>query len=206
LYAGRQILNGTFTHPSPIAGLVYTGSPANRPLRLLVEQRDGVTLFGRPLSELSAEAFNELADRLLVSAVVALDEDQGRLDFVARNPAFTGPRRLGPFLLWSSQDPRPLPEAAGAQRWRISTSTRSGSWLSTGMAYSPLWRCLAGGRALLTRRSDLGLLEIRIPPGEHETIDLEHRPGAAEWSGLALSVFSLAALVIVGHPLWRRSR
>jgi hypothetical protein len=37
LYARREILNGTFTHPSPIAGLLYTGSPANQPITLLVD-------------------------------------------------------------------------------------------------------------------------------------------------------------------------
>src|SRR5262245_107404 len=51
LRAGREIVNGTFTHPSPIAGLLYAGTADRRPIRVLVEQRDGVSLFGRPLEE-----------------------------------------------------------------------------------------------------------------------------------------------------------
>ena len=54
LRAGRAIIGGTFTHPSPIAGLVYTGSAASRPLTMLAEQRDGQTLFGRPLDSAHA--------------------------------------------------------------------------------------------------------------------------------------------------------
>src|SRR5262249_23291499 len=85
LLAGREMLNGTYTHPSPIAGVIYTGSPANQPITKLVEERDGVTLFGRRLDTIDAVAFNELADRFLVSAVVALAEDETRLGFLEHN-------------------------------------------------------------------------------------------------------------------------
>ncbi|PYO28115.1 MAG: hypothetical protein DMD86_16865, partial [Candidatus Rokuibacteriota bacterium] len=165
LRTGREILNGTFTHPSPIAGLVYTGSPANRPITRLVEQRDGVTLFGRPLAGLDAASFNELADRLRVSSVVALDEDQGRLSFVADNPAFTGPARIGPFLVFASRHARPTPAPSGPQLWRDTVPARDESWAPTGMAYSPLWQCRAGGRLLPVRRDALGLLEVGVPGG-----------------------------------------
>ncbi|HEV8441446.1 MAG TPA: hypothetical protein VGT40_25435 [Methylomirabilota bacterium] len=191
---GREILNGTFTHPSPIAGLLYTGSADNRPITTLVEERDGVTLFGRPLTELDASRFNELAGQLRVSAVVALDEDQGRLDFVARNPVFAPAARIGPFVLFLSRVPRPLPSADGPQRWRL-PAPDGGGWLPTGMAYSPLWRCRAGGQRLPTRRGELGLLEVNVPPGGGTPIELEHRAGAIEWSGLAVSAASLLALL-----------
>jgi len=195
LWTGREILNGTFTHPSPIAGLVYTGSPANRPITLLVEQRDGVTLFGQPLADLGVERFNDLADRLRVSAVVALDEDQGHIDFVARNPAFTGPARIGPFLLFASREPRPLPAPAGDQIWRVNLPTHDAGWVSTGMAYGPLWRVRADRRPLLTRRDPLGLLEVHTPPGAN-AIELEYRPGAAEWTGLLVSAAAVVALIV----------
>ncbi|MEK7372300.1 MAG: hypothetical protein AAB265_12685, partial [candidate division NC10 bacterium] len=75
---GRDIVNGTFTHPSPVAGFLYAGSAA-APITRLVEQRDGETLFGRPLSALHPEEFDRLSAGLAISAVVALDEDAGRL-------------------------------------------------------------------------------------------------------------------------------
>ena len=203
LRTGREILNGTFTHPSPIAGLVYTGSPANRPITRLVEQRDGVTLFGRPLAGLDAASFNELADRLRVSSVVALDEDQGRLSFVADNPAFTGPARIGPFLVFASRHARPTPAPSGPQLWRDTVPARDESWAPTGMAYSPLWQCRAGGRLLPVRRDALGLLEVGVPGGDATLVELAHVPGAAEQSGLALSGATCLALLAV--PFRRRA-
>jgi hypothetical protein len=204
LRTGREILNGTFTHPSPIAGLLYTGSPANRPITLLVEQRDGVTLFGQPLADLGSQPFNDLADRLRVSAVVALDEDQGHIDFVARNSAFTGPARIGPFLLFVSREPRPTPAPVGDQLWRFTPPTQHAGWVSTGMAYTPLWRGRAGSRLLLTRRDALGLLEVNTPLPGATAIELEHRPGAAEWAGLAASGVSAVALLLARRR-WRTS-
>jgi hypothetical protein len=202
LYTGREILNGTFTHPSPIAGLFYTGSPANRAITLLAEERDGLTLFGRPLAELGAGAFDRLADRLRVSAVVALDEDQGHLGFVAANPAFTGPSRIGPFLVFVSRDPRPTPASSGPQRWRLTIPVHEQGWVPTGMAYSPLWQCRSEGRLLPMRRDALGLLEVKVPAGSATAIDLAHVPGTPERIGLALSGLSGLALFLV----WLRRR
>src|SRR5262249_42699519 len=62
---GREILNGTFTHPSPVAGFVYAGS-ASAPIDALVERRDGMTLFGLPLSALGPAEFATLAERLRI--------------------------------------------------------------------------------------------------------------------------------------------
>jgi hypothetical protein len=198
LRAGRDILNGTFTHPSPVAGLVYTGSPVNRPVTLLVERRDGETLFGRPLEALEPEEFDRLAGRLRISVVVALDEDEGRLGFARRNPAWAGPERIGPFRLFASREPRPTPEPLGHQRWRLESAGTG--WRPAGFAWSPLWRATAGTAGLETRRDDLGLLEVRAPGTV--VMELEHRPGLAEWAGLASS---FAALVLAGLARgWRR--
>jgi hypothetical protein len=202
LFTGRAILNGTFTHPSPIAGLVYTGSPANRAITHLAEERDGLTLFGRPLAELSAGAFNRMAERLRVSSVVALEEDQGHLGFVADNPAFTGPSRVGPFLVFTSVVPRPIPAPSGPQRWRLAIPVHAAGWIPTGMAYSPLWRGRSDGRRLPIRRDDLGLLEVNLPAGGATVIDLAHVPGASEVGGLAVSGLSALALLVA----WRRRR
>ena len=46
--AGRAIVNGTFTHPSPVAALVYRGDAGPAPITQLVEQLDGRSLFGQP--------------------------------------------------------------------------------------------------------------------------------------------------------------
>jgi hypothetical protein len=64
------------------------------------------------------------------------------------------------------------------------------------MAYSPLWLARADGVALRTRRDDLGLLEVALPTAA-TAIDLEHRPGPTEWTGLALSLGSAVTLALV---------
>src|SRR5262249_14389271 len=163
----------------------------------LVEEGDGVTLFGRALGELSVGPFNRLADRLRVSSVVALDEDQGRLGFVADNPTFAGPSRIGPFLLYTSVVPRSIPTPSGPQRWRLAIPAHGAGWIPTGMAYSPLWQCRAEGHVLPIRRDTLGLLEVNLPAGGATVIDLAHVPGRSELGGLALSGLSGLALFVV---------
>jgi hypothetical protein len=197
LRAGREIVNGTFTHPSPIAGLVYTGSAANRPITRLVEQRDGITLFGRPFEALDLESFNRLAERLRISTVVALDEDDGRLDFLKDNPAFARPSRVGPFLIFHAREPLATPARVELQRWRLPVAAVDG-FAPTGFAYSPLWRAHVGAERLAVRRDDLGLLEVKNPARVPMVIDLTHPPGLAEWIGLGASVLSALALLALG--------
>jgi hypothetical protein len=206
LVAGREILNGTFTHSSPVAGLIYTGSPANRPITTLVEQRDGVTLFGRPLTELDARSFHDLADRLRVSVVVALDEDEGRLAFVADDPAFQASTRIGPFLLFVAREPRPIPERTGPQRWRLPAPPHDGGWARAGVAYSPLWHASTRAGPLPIRRDPLGLLEVQARAGDAGLIEIEHRAGAVERSALAVSGVCALALLAVAADGRRRRR
>jgi len=201
IYSGREILNGTFTHPSPIAGLVYTGSSAPEPIRMLVEQRDGVTLFGRPLEHLNAREFEPLAERLRISMVVAHEEDEGRLGFLTDNPAFSPPEPIGPFRLFRSREPRPTPLPAGAQRWTLTLTRPSAGWAPAAVAWSPRWQAQHGGATLALRRDELGLLEVRAPGGLAALVTLMHRPGAWEWLGTLLSVASVIALLL---PPWPR--
>jgi hypothetical protein len=64
------------------------------------------------------------------------------------------------------------------------------------VAYSPLWVARAAGEVLRTRRDDLGLLEVALPNPSAAVVDLEHRPSAAEWAGLAVSVVSVVAFAL----------
>ncbi len=200
LRAGRAMVGGTFTHPSPVAGLLYTGSAGNRPLTLLAEQRDGRTLFGRPLEQLDPETFNRLASRLGISTVVALAEDAGRSMFLTENQEFERRSRIGSFNVFTAREPRAEPIATGPQRWRVEVPpTRAAGWLPVPIAYSPLWVARTGEARLGVRPDELGLLEVELPPGA-ASVELEHRPGVAEWAGVGLSLLSLAVLILAAIP------
>jgi hypothetical protein len=193
LRARREIVNGTFTHPSPIAGLVYTGSAANRPITRLVEERDGRTLFGQPVESLDPATLQGLAARLGIAAVVALDEDDGRLDALTGGTAFDRPRRVGPFLVFFAREPRPLPVRVAPQRWRVPADGAS-ALVRTTFAYSPLWRAHADGERLEIRRDDLGLLEVERPSSRPAVVELTHAPGPVEWAGLSITILTAAGL------------
>ena len=189
---GRGIINGTFTHPAPVAGLLYSGSARSRPITMLVEERDGTSLFGQPLESLTPDGFRAWAERLGISVVVASEEDTGRLGFLAD---FTPPRTIGPFRIYTARAQNFLPERAGPQSWRLAPAARGRGWRSVGLAYSPLWRAEADGQSLSIRRGNDGLLEVDAPGGETD-ITLYHRPGAPEHMGVLISVLSLSALVV----------
>ncbi|MBI3028259.1 MAG: hypothetical protein HYY64_01955 [Candidatus Rokubacteria bacterium] len=145
MFTGRAIINGTFTHPSPVAGLVYTGSADNRPITRLAEQLDGKTLFGRPLETLAPAVFDPLAEQLGISTVVALDEDRGRLPFVETNPRFSSPRQVGPFLVFALKDKLPTPE------FQAALADWNGRWGSVGVVLTALALVLWGATALVMR-------------------------------------------------------
>ena len=195
---GREILNGTFTHPSPIAGLLYTGSPGPGAITTLVEQHDGQTLFGRPFESLGVEEFSRWAGRLRVSAVVASDQDLERLNFLDASPDFSPRRRAGPFGVYIARAGRSLPEPIGPQSWRLALASGQSGWVPVGLAYSPLWRAESAGAPLAVRADDVGMLEVAAPPGAVEVL-LHHRPGRAEQVGGLVGVAS--ALLLLGGLL-----
>jgi len=195
LASGREIVNGTFTHPSPMAALVYRGNAGPGAIRELVERLDGRRLFGRDLDDLDHDTFNRYADRLGVSMVVALDEDVPRLRALRDNPRFTRAPDSPPFVIHVSRTAVALPREIAPGHFRLPIDSTDDSWRSARIAYYPLWRATAGDRALATRRGAMGDLEVQ-GPGTGE-IDLLYAHGFAETAGLAITGLSLAALLLV---------
>ena len=182
--AARPIVNGTFTHPSPVAVLVYRGSARHGAITSLVERLDGESLFGRPLDVLDAATLNDHARRLGISVVVALEDDLPRLAALVDNALFRARRVEPPFVMWLGPA-APLPEPSGPGRWRVTLPPSGGEWTSAGMAYYPLWRAAANGRPVATRDGADGQLEVRASGG---AIELTYGPGAPELAGVALTV------------------
>ncbi|HEV8641502.1 MAG TPA: hypothetical protein VGV13_10440 [Methylomirabilota bacterium] len=202
LRAGRAIVHGTFTHPSPVAALVYRGEAGPGAITTLAERLDGHRLFGRPLDGLDAATFDFFAERLGIAAVVALDEDAGSLRFLDDNPALARRPPLGPFLVYERRAPTTLPIRMAPDRWTITLSGQPGEWVSTRVTYYPLWRAERGGAPLATRRGSIGDLEARLDAGVGP-VELVYAAGAPEAAGVLVSALGFIAWS-VGWGLRRR--
>jgi hypothetical protein len=195
LASGREIVNGTFTHPSPIAALIYRGDAGPAPITQLVERLDGRRLFGRDLDDLDPETFDRYADRLAIATVVALDEDAPRLRALRDNPRFVRAPDSPPFVIYAARAPSPLPRETAPGRWRVPTDAGAVGWRSARIAYYPLWRATADGTPLATRRGPMGDLEVDSPrPGAE--IDLVYAPGPAEILGAVITALALIACAL----------
>jgi hypothetical protein len=201
LLAGRAIVGGTFTHPSPIAALLYRGDAGPGPITRLAEELDGRSLFGRPLESLDAETFNGYAAALGIGVVVALDEDAGRLSALDDNRSFTRRATPAPFVVFDRRDGVDLPRVVEGGRSTITLTPSRGGWASARTTYYPLWHASAGGVPLPTRRGRLGDLEIRLTGDGPRVVDLAYRPGAAEISGIVISALGgIVWLVALRSP------
>jgi hypothetical protein len=202
LRSGREIVHGTFTHPSPLASVVYRGPGARGPVTVLAEERDGRTLFGEALERLTPDVFERLAEALRVSAVVSLDEDAGRLAFLTDGGRWVPFRQAGPFRVWAAVTPRALPAPVARGRWRVEAGPHPGGWLAAGVAYSPLFEARRDTERLPTRADALGMLEVRVPAGAEVVLELSYGPGALEWAGIGLT----GAALLGAGILARRAR
>ena len=196
--SGREIVHGTFTHPSPVAAFVYRGDAGPAPITQLAEQLDGRSLFGEPLATQRPGRFTARADRLGVVAVVALEEDLASLGWLPEQTTFRRRLALSPFVVFARETPAPVPLLRGGA-WRISLAGEQGAWVSARVAYYPLWRAESDDGVLETRRGEDGLLEVRLTRLLQQ-VRLYYAPGWPEWIGVA---FSAAALLVCTVTLLR---
>jgi hypothetical protein len=196
LRAGRRVIHGTFTHPSPVAALVYRGDAGRGAIGELAERLDGNRLFGRPLADLDPATLNGIADRFGICTVVVFDADVLARDAMEKNPEFRQWRSTAPFLLYTRRQPCPLPTEVTPGHWRVTLDGAPGTWASAHSAYYPLWRAAQEGRPLAIRRGSLGELEVRLAEAG-SSVDLTYRPCVVEWTGAAVS----GTAVLVGLVL-----
>jgi hypothetical protein len=197
--SGRDILHGTFTHPSPIAALVYRGDAARGAITQLAEQLDGHSLFGEPLSAVNVARFTSLAERLGIVAVIAIEDDVTALAWLPEQTAFRRRITLAPFVIFARETPAPLPARTDDGAWRVTLTGEVGAWVGTRMTYYPLWRVDGAGERLAKRRGEDGVLEARLTQPQ-QTVELHYRAGVAEILGVAVTV---AALVATAAALWK---
>lgn len=202
IYTGRGIVNGTFTHPSPVAAFLYRGSAGPGPITALVERLDGHSLFGVPLEALDPGTLTTGSDRLGISAIVALDEDVPRLRALEGHPDFVRARAVGPFVVFERRHAVALPERLDDVRWRLDATAEPGTWVTTRMTYYPLWRAERDGRALDTRPGPAWDLEVRLDGG-HGPVDLVYTAGGLESTAALVSVVAVVAWLGWGWRAWR---
>jgi len=198
----RSMIGGTFTHPSPIAALVYRGDAGRGAITQLAERLDGRSLFGRPLESLDAETFERYASRFRISVVVAMEEDAPAFGFLADNPAYRK-TAVAPFVVFSTlQSARP-PRRIGRGVWEVPVTTVWDGWASTGVTYYPLWTAEIDGKPAPIRRGDYGDMEVQVAPSSR-TMTLRYGPAWPELAGVTLSGITLIWLATT--PARRRGR
>src|SRR5262249_55245477 len=124
---GRDIVHGTFTHPSPIAALVYRGDTGRGAITRLAEELDGHSLFGESLETLDPARFTARADRLGIVAVVALEDDIIRLAWITERTAFRRRISFSPFVVFARENPVGVPPARGGGG-RVALAADAGGW------------------------------------------------------------------------------
>ena len=198
VYTGRAIVHGTFTHPSPIAALVYRGDAGRAPITHLAEQLDGRSIFGRPLETLDPAAIDDHADRLGVSVVVALDEDAPGLRGLDESVVFAKRAAPEPFVVYVRRAPVALPRPGPSGRWAVTvTAADRDAWVSTRTTYYPLWRAGVDGATIESRRGRFGDLEVRSN-GSAATVELAYVAGAPEIASTIVSAVIAAAWLAAG--------
>ena len=195
LRAGREIVSGTFTHPSPLAARFYSGQAAP-PARLLTlaERLDGQRLLGEPWDRLSAASFDRFARKLRIGTVVVPTGLAARARFLG--PEYAPAGDAAGFTLFERRDrPWPRVERITSRRYRVLLSPTGGVWIPTGIAAYPLWRVKSAAGRLETRVDDWGLLEFRVPVDLFEA-ELVYTEGWLEWSALTLFAIGASAWLV----------
>lgn len=193
----REIVNGTFTHPSPIAGLVYTGSARPRGVLRLAEELDGRQLFGQPAQELSPARLEFLLRRLKVSTVVVPKRERSLIESLERSDVFELGVEVGSFHLFSRSESTEMPTWQDRRTLQLVVPDSRDGWVETGLFAYPLWSASLPTGPLPTRENSERLLEVFVPPGKDRVVTLRYREGPAEWSGVALTLISLAGWAFV---------
>jgi hypothetical protein len=197
-FTGRPIIGGTFSHWSPVARVLWQGSPDVDLLPGQVELTDDVSLAGRSWAEWTDADFFELCRGLNVTTVVTTWDDVNARTFLDLASHFRSFYSDDLFVLYRVLDPAPalveaegagvalLDEAPTALDLRVAEAT-AGASLGVKMTDFPLWQVQAGPQMLAHNADDLGLMSLSLPRGTYD-VSLRYLPGPAEQVGAWISL------------------
>ena len=197
-FTGRPIIGGTFSHWSPVARVLWQGSPDVDLLPGQVELTDDVSLAGRSWAEWTDADFFELCRRLNVTTVVTTWDDVNARTFLDSASHFQSFYSDDLFVLYRVLDPAPaLVEAEGAEVALLDKAptaldlhvaeATAGASLQVKITDYPLWQVQAGQQTLAHYADALGLMSLSLPPGTYD-VTLRYLPGPAERAGAWISL------------------
>lgn len=119
------------------------------------------------------------------------------------------PPQVDPLLQWQGEveDPAALLQVEewryGYRRFRAVNPTSQEQSVALRMFYYPAWRLQIDGRFRAAEPNGVGLLQVRIPPGEHR-VEVRYLGTAADWLGWILTGVAGVLLVELRRLLrWR---
>jgi hypothetical protein len=206
-FTGRTILGGTFSHWSPVARVLWIGTPVVQLLPGQVELNDDVALAGRSWDEWTDAGFHELCSRLNATTVATTWDDVNARTFLDAAPHFQSFYSDDLFVLYRVLNPAPtLVEAEGASvtLYRATpteldlrvTDAIAGALLHVKITDYPLWRVQTAGQELVHDADALGLMRVLLPSGTYD-VTLRYQPGAAERVGAWISLGAAVALLAI---------
>lgn len=205
-FAQRSILGGTFSHWSPVARYLWTGTTDVVLLPGRVELTDDVSLAGRTWQEWTDGEFYDLCRRLNATTIVATWDDVNARTFLDAAPHFWSFYSDETFVLYRVRDLESnLLRIDGVATAKVVhkdvaavdievRDAAAGDRLSIKMTDFPLWQVEIGGRQVAHSPDDLGLMVVTLPPGSYD-LSLRYRPGLPERAGAWLSLIAIVLCV-----------
>ena len=115
------------------------------------------------------------------------------------------PPQVDPLLQWQGEDPAALLQVEewryGYRRFRAVNPTGQEQSVVLRTFYYPAWRVQIDGRFRAAEHNEPGLLQVRIPPGEHR-VEVRYLGTAADWLGWILTGVTGVLLVKLRRLLY----
>lgn len=202
-YTGREIIGGTFTHWSPIAAALWIGESHPPVLRGLVEENDGVRLFGVEWEQMQDRKLLEWCRRLDITTIVATADDFTARTMLDASPLFQSYYNNGLYFVYRVKDNTDRRAEAADANVRLSQSdpfemriqvrdAKPGAVVNVKTFYYPRWQIEP---ALPLRGDRWGLMRIEVPNGGDTELTLRYGNGAVEWVGNSVSAAALLAYI-----------
>lgn len=210
LFTQRPLMGGTFSHWSPIAALMWSGSLQPPVLWGRVEEFDDRSLLGVPLEEFSDEDLYAFARRYNVTSLVASVNDFQTRTLLDASPHFQSYYNNGYFFVYrvegyenawidghhAAVDVVTFEDDDITLRVRAAESNAS---VDVKVFAYPLWRAFTdSGEELDIARDGGGLMRIALPRGENYTVTLRYEYGIVERLATLISIAGVALFLGAG--------